>query len=307
MQWAAISGEPVLDAEFEIVFSDGESCKILGSAAPLLDEKGEVTGSLGTFIDITERKAAEEALRDFNAKLADSVVERTTELRDTVRILENEISARRRLEGEILKLSEREQTRLGQDLHDNLGQQLAGIGMLAQVHLNRLQKEMHPSAEEAERIARFLTESISTTRNLAKSFYPVELERGGLILALLDLALRTELLSKVSCTVTADPDFRFEKATEGHLYRIVQECINNALKHGKATNIQVVCATKDRFATLTVTDNGTGFAPTEAGQETGMGLHIFQYRAALIGAEITVRRGDPAGCVVTCRLPAPGV
>ncbi|MEO5715506.1 MAG: PAS domain-containing protein [Luteolibacter sp.] len=307
MQQAVTTGRPVLDSELEVVFENGESCRILGNAVPLFDEHGLVTGSLGTFIDITGRKAAEEALKDFNAKLAESVVERTTELRSTVSVLENEIAARRRLEGEILKLSEREQTRLGQDLHDNLGQQLAGIGMLSQILSSRLQKESHPSAVDAEQIASFLTESISTTRNLAKSFYPVELERGGLILALQDLALRTELLSKICCNVTANAGFHFEKPTEIHLYRIVQESINNALKHGRATSIRIDCLTENGVWTLTVTDNGKGFTAQEPGQETGMGHHIFQYRAALIGADISVRRGTQGGCVVTCSIPGPAI
>ena len=303
MQLAASTGEPVLETELEVVFPDGGNRRILGNAVPLFDENGAVTGSLGTFIDITERKAAEEALRDFNTKLAESVVARTKELRRTVQVLENEIAVRRRLEGEILQLSEREQTRLGQDLHDNLGQQLAGIGMLSQVLSSQLQEESHPAAADAEQIVRFLTESISTTRNLAKSFYPVELEGGGLILALQDLALRTQLLSRIRCTVDADAEFRFEKATEIHLYRIVQESINNAIKHGKATHIQIECQRENGLWALTVTDNGKGFTAPEPGRETGMGLHIFQYRAALFGARISVRRANPHGCVVTCWIP----
>ena len=305
MQQAAATGRDVLDSELEVVFSNGEICRIIGNAVPLFDGNGAVTGSLGTFIDITERKAVEEALKNFNTRLAESVVERTTELRNTVRVLENEIAVRRRLEGEILKLSEREQTRLGQDLHDDLGQQLAGIGMLSQILVSQLQEESHPCAGDAERIAKCLTDSIITTRNLAKSFYPVELERGGLVLALQDLALRTELLSKISCNVTADAEFRFEKTTEIHLYRIVQESINNALKHGGATHVEIDCLRDNGHWMLTVTDNGTGFTAPEPGRETGMGLHIFQYRAALIGAEISVRRGTPGGCVVACSIPIP--
>ncbi len=303
MQLAAATGEPVLDTELEVVFTDGGSCRTLGNAVPLFDENGTVTGSLGTFIDITERKLAEEALRNFNTKLAESVVERTKELRSTVQVLENEIVARRRLEGEILKLSEREQTRLGQDLHDNLGQQLAGIGMLSQVLSRQLREESHPGAVDAEQIVRCLTESISTTRNLAKSFYPVELERGGLILALQDLALRTQLLSRISCNVNADAEFRFEKSTEIHLYRIVQESINNAIKHGQATQIQIDCLRENGFWSLTVTDNGSGFIASDPECGIGMGLSIFQYRAALIGAEISVRQGTPDGCVVACSIP----
>lgn len=252
-----------------------------------------------------ERDAAMEELRSLVADspaqqqrltaLAAGIAEREQLAKNHVELL--------RREGEILKVSEREQTRLGQDLHDDLGQQLTGIAILSQVLLSQLQEESHPAAKDAEQISRCLTESISTTRNLAKSFYPVELERGGLILALQDLALRTQLLSRVHCTVNAAADFRFETPTEIHLYRIVQESINNALKHGKATHIQIDCPRENGVSTLTVTDNGNGFKAPEPGEETGMGLHIFQYRAALIGARISVRRGTPDGCLVTCAIP----
>ncbi len=296
--------------EHRVLRADGSVGWTISRAVPIQDSKGEIVEWFGAASDVTARKQAqqalmesEEALRNFNSRLAESVVERTKELRSTVQFLENEIAARRRLEGEILKVSEREQTRLGQDLHDDLGQQLTGIAILSQVLLSQLQEESHPAAKDAEQISRSLTESISTTRNLAKSFYPVELERGGLILALQDLALRTQLLSRVHCTVNAAADFRFETPTEIHLYRIVQESINNALKHGKATHIQIDCPRENGVSTLTVTDNGNGFKPPEPGEETGMGLHIFQYRAALIGARISVRRGTPDGCVVTCAIP----
>jgi signal transduction histidine kinase len=275
----------------------------ISRAVPIQDAKGEIVEWFGAASDVTARKAAEEALKDFNLKLAESVVERTKELSSTVQVLEDEIAARHRLEGEILKLSEREQTRLGQDLHDNLGQQLAGICMLSQVLSSQLEEESHPSAVDADQIVRCLTESISTTRNLAKSFYPVELERGGLVLALQDLALRTQLLSRISCSVNAAADFRFEKTTEIHLYRIVQESISNSLKHGKAAHIQIECLRENGCSSLTVTDNGTGFTAPQPGTETGMGLPMFQYRAALIGAEISVRRGTPDGCVVACLIP----
>ena len=254
------------------------------------------------FTNITERKRAEAEILSLNQELESRVAERTAELRTVVYTLEAEMAERRRLEEEILGVGERAQARIGQDLHDDLGQQLAGLAMLAQLLSDQLSAESHPKAADAARLKTFLTESISTTRNLAKSLYPVELERGGLMLALHDLAHRTELRAGMVCTVRADDAFRFEKAAEIHLYRIVQESIGNALKHGNARHIAIGCTAREGASTLTVTDDGSGFERPKEGKWAGMGLHLFQYRARLIGAAVTVARGEHGGCQVSCSM-----
>jgi len=137
----------------------------------------------------------------------------------------------------------------------------------------------------------------------SQTLYPVELERGGLILALQDLALRTETLAKVSCTVTGDEGGAVEKSAEIHLYRIAQEAVSNALKHGNPDRIAIHYRVGNEVRTLTITDDGSGFDPPLPGSGTGMGLPILQYRARMIGAKVTVERGTPAGCIVTCSLP----
>jgi PAS domain S-box-containing protein len=303
MQRASSTGEPVLGAELEVIFSDGSSCRILGNAVPLFDEDGTVRGSIGTFIDITEHKAAEEALRNFNTELEARVKERTDVLESAMAKLREEIAERQRLEEEILQISERQQMRIGQDLHDDLGQQLVGIAMHSDMLANELQREGHPKAGAAKQLNEFVSWSIKTSRNLAKSFYPVELERAGLIVALQDLAERTNMLSKVHCEVVTDDDFPIEKSAAIHLYRIVQESISNAIKHGHASHIRIACSTHGNHRILSVTDNGTGFTAPEEGEWTGMGLHLFQYRARLIGASLAVRRGEMGGCEVTCTIP----
>ena len=254
------------------------------------------------FTNITERKRAEAEILSLNQELESRVAERTAELRTVVYTLEAEMAERRRLEEEILGVGERAQARIGQDLHDDLGQQLAGLAMLAQLLSDQLSAESHPKAADAARLKTFLTESISTTRNLAKSLYPVELERGGLMLALYDLAHRTELRAGMVCTVREDAAFRFEKAAEIHLYRIVQESIGNALKHGNARHIAIGCTAREGASTLTVTDDGSGFERPKEGKWAGMGLHLFQYRARLIGAAVTVARGEHGGCQVSCSM-----
>lgn len=253
--------------------------------------------------DITDQQNAKESLRDFNIQLEARVQDRTSKLQNAMGVLRKEIAERLRLEEEILGISERQQMRIGQDLHDDLGQQLVGVAMLAELLSKELNAESHPRAHSATQLASFITESITTTRNLAKSFYPVELERGGLIVALQDLANRTEALAHIACKLHADENFAVPKSAEIHLYRIVQESISNSIKHGHAQTVDIECVSNETSMILTVTDDGTGFTPPKEGEWRGMGLHLFAYRARLIGGEIKVRRGEQGGCQVTCVLP----
>lgn len=294
-----------IELEYRTLWRDGTVRWLHTRGRAIYDAADKLVRITGIIQDVTERRESEEALRRFNTQLESLVDERTEVIKMTMRELQREFAERRRLEEEILQIGERAQARIGQDLHDDLGQQLVGMTILMGLLSGQLAAESHPRAAEADRLQTFLTGIISTTRNLAKSLYPVELERGGLILSLQELANRTGLLAGVTCKVNADQGFQFEKATEIHLYRIVQESISNALKHGKARNIVIDCTVRRGVSTLTVTDDGSGFELPEAGQRAGIGLHLFQYRARLIGAKLTVNRGDNGGCQVRCSIGEP--
>jgi signal transduction histidine kinase len=147
---------------------------------------------------------------------------------------------------------------------------------------------------------------MSTARNLSKSFFPIELEQGGLIPALGDLAHRTEQQTQVRCKLHVDEDFWIEKDSAIHLYRIVQESIGNAIKHAQASLIRIECRVKADLRTVLISYNGLGLASSraQARWSTGMGMHLFQYRARLLGATLVV--GLPSsgrGCQVSCSLP----
>ncbi len=274
-------------AEVEIRFrhfQTGEAIQMIYNVFIVLDADGQPTAFATVSRDITERRRRELALAATHAAL------------------EVEITARRRLEVEILQIGERQQARIGQDLHDDLGQQLVGMSMLMQLLSSQMSVESHPLALDAARLGVCLGEAITTTRNLAKSLYPVELERGGLMLALEDLANRTQLLARIICTVSADTGLAFEKVAEIHLYRIVQESISNALKHGKARHITVECRARGGVFTLTVTNDGNSFEP---GKGNGLGLHLLEYRARIIGGRLTVTRGIADGCQVRCSIGEP--
>ena len=251
----------------------------------------------------TERMRLARQLAEHGANLETTVAERTSELRAAMAALEFEIIERQRLEREILEVSEREQCRLGQDLHDGLGQELVGIALHGKVLANTLEAEYHPSAKAAADIATYTRGSIDSARRLAKGLYPVELSRYGLLLALEDLAHQTSERLGTCCELRqSGEEPALPKSAEIHIYRIVQECISNALKHGQAHRITIESLAGDGVHTFTVTDDGLGFEK-RAGS-SGMGLHLMDYRARVIGAEIDVRKPAEGGCRVTCQMPA---
>jgi two-component system CheB/CheR fusion protein len=208
-----------------------------------------------------------------------------------------DITERKRLEKEILEISDREQRRIGHDLHDDLCQHLAAIGLLSEVLEHKL--EGTPTANDARRIAERIRGAIEKTRSLARGLSPLEMESSDLVTAL------TELASNARKTFSVDCRFRGEipvpvkdAAVSTHLYRIVQEALGNAIRHGRAEEVTITLEARGNEAVLSIVDNGVGFPEeTEPGQ--GMGLRTMKYRAGMIGGILEVR-SDGAGTTVLC-------
>ncbi|WP_232797971.1 PAS domain S-box protein [Salinibacter altiplanensis] len=214
-----------------------------------------------------------------------------------------DISERRRLEKEILEISEEERRRIGQDLHDGLGQMLTGIGLLSQDLARHLDDEGHERAEDMAEITDHVKEADQYARDLSHGLIPVDVEANGLTEALRRLSQNAVRMFGVECSFReVDTVLVHNSTVATHLYRIAQEAVSNAVRHGDANDIKVILASGDEQIRLQVRDNGTGFAP-DVSDESGMGIHIMQYRARIIGGalEITSELGD--GTVVTSTIP----
>ncbi|MEI6714189.1 MAG: histidine kinase [Verrucomicrobiota bacterium] len=267
---------------------------------PLYNAKGEIEGVLGVDYPAENWIDAIRTARNHSMIVLGLLALMLGASSAVVLVLQNQITVRARLEQEVLEIREREQSRLGQDLHDDLGQQLTGLGMLSQRIAGKLATENHFLSESAAELTTYIKEAIVTARNMARSFYPVELEGGGIKRALEDFAQRTRKLTSIDCTSQFDPEFSVTKDASIHVYRLVQEAVSNTIKHAKATKISIVGTVRNGVQKLSITDNGIGLNEANKGKQ-GIGLHLFQYRARLIKAEVTVANVvSGTGCEVTC-------
>lgn len=226
-----------------------------------------------------------------------------------------DISERRRLEQEVLRIADEERRRIGQDLHDGLGQQLTGIGLIARSLARGLESDGSPRAEDAKEVAQFVKEADVYARGLARGLVPVELEANGLASALARLAEVSERLFGITCTVEATgTDAGIAALPEpSHLFRIAQEALSNAVRHGRARRVGIVLSVGPERVRLRITDDGVGFAATSRSDTTdmrgetdvarGMGVRIMHYRARIAGGTLEIRPGVEGGTVVSCTIP----
>jgi two-component system sensor kinase FixL len=211
-----------------------------------------------------------------------------------------DITERKRLEKEILEISDLEQRRIGQDLHDGLCQQLAGIELMSEALARTLRKESHAAGPQAAKITEHLREAIAATRRLARGLSPVSLEANGLMSALQELVLAVTKLFRTECRYQCGtPVLVRDNATATHVYRIAQEAITNAVRHGKARLVVVTLERQVDKARLTVTDDGIGL-PRDLTDGPGMGLRIMKYRAGVIGASLEIHSQPGRGTTVAC-------
>jgi signal transduction histidine kinase len=217
-----------------------------------------------------------------------------------------DITERKRLEREILEISNREQRRIGHDLHDGICQQLAGIAFMSSSLAEELQEKGAVESSRAERISALINSVVNQTRGVARGLFPVRLDENGLVSALEELAANASEMFKINCRFASDdPPARVENEIALHLYYIVLEAVANAVKHGKAKNISISLEPSGDRYLLSVCDDGVGYSRF-TGPQTGMGIRIMQYRVRVIGATLTLQSRPGSGTDVMCLfLPVP--
>lgn len=211
----------------------------------------------------------------------------------------------RQLERRILEISDAEQRRIGHDLHDGLGQHLTGIGLMTQQLEQRLVAESSPLAPRAAKISELAEKAVQWTHDLSRSLSPPVLESHGLAQALEELASYAENIFGIQCHfVQIGQNCGTDLATGGHLYRIAQEAISNAVKHGRARHVDLTLRCGADELCMQIVDDGRGILPGAQSQD-GMGLRIMNYRAQMIGAELEVQRAEESvsepGTRIVCR------
>jgi PAS domain S-box-containing protein len=214
-----------------------------------------------------------------------------------------DISERKRLERTILNISEREQRRIGQDLHDGLGQHLTGIAFMSKVLQEKLSEESIPESSDAAKIVKLVNDAIRKTKELSRGLLPVVSEASGLMSALKQRAGELEDLFQIRCRFACEqPVLIGDVNVATHLYHIAQEAVNNAIRHGKSKNILIRLTGKDGQGELTIEDDGDGF-PKQPTAPPGVGLSIMNYRAVMIGGSLKVQPNELCGVSVCCKFP----
>ena len=220
-------------------------------------------------------------------------------VRERTAILSTELAERKRLEEEILVISEREQRRIGLDIHDSLCQHLTGTALAEQFLAEKLSARGAPEVEDADLVVGLIEEAIAMARGLAAGLSPIETEGEGLLTALTDLAAYFSSHFKITCRFSFDDPVLIEEAAVAtHLYRIVQEAVHNAIRHGKARTVDIQLGQTGDIVTLSILDDGLGL-PEGAPLSQGMGLRNMKYRASMIGGSLTLDSGEQ-GTAVTC-------
>ncbi|RFC48990.1 MAG: Signal transduction histidine kinase [Verrucomicrobia bacterium] len=210
----------------------------------------------------------------------------------------------RRLEQEIVNAVEEEKQRISMDLHDGIGSKLTAIQLDCRSLEDSLRKGgQREPADQANKIDRLLRETIGEVRVLSRELHPVYPDPFGLEGALGQLAERVSRGGKVACHFAGPPDLMFEDSiAANHLFRIAQEAVNNAVRHGESTKIDIEFREIPGGGfLLRIADNGSGFDAAEVTGGGGLGLHTMEYRARALGGTLTVHRGRNGGTEVICQ------
>lgn len=217
--------------------------------------------------------------------------------------LTREIAERERLERDLLSVSERERRRIGQDLHDGLCQHLAGTAIATHVLAEKLSARSAPETADTQRIVGYIEEAIAFARGVARGLAPVAMQADGLMQALEEFSNVTSEMYGIKSVFRCDsPVLVRSSAVAGHLYRIVQEAVNNAVKHGAATEVVTTLEASETGLRLSISDNGCGMTASRP-STSGMGLRIMADRAKVLGASLRIATAEIGGAELLLIVP----
>jgi two-component system, chemotaxis family, CheB/CheR fusion protein len=255
-------GEVVVYEELILPWSKSERVTLQVSSTPVYDAGKQMIAVVALFQDITERK---------------------------------------RIKEQIVDISGREQRRIAHDLHDGLGQELAAIAYRLKALKSHLTRAKVDQAEEAGNIGALMEAALSRTRDLVKVIQPVAIDGRGLMQSLKDLAQSSSRLYDIDCIFTCPRPVSIGNVDVAlHVFRIAQEAVHNAVKHGKPRQIRIGLLKRRHLAELTIVNDGVDFSPSKGSRNKGLGLHIMSYRANVLHGELTVVRRRPKGTQVKC-------
>jgi two-component system, LuxR family, sensor kinase FixL len=207
------------------------------------------------------------------------------------------------LQKEIMHIAEKERQRIGQDLHDGIGQNLTAVTFLIEALREKMKNYAGDMISDIDEIDNLVRKSIIQTRSIAKVLSPVEMDKNGLYSALGEMASTIEKVFDVTCEISRRGNFYIEdNQTAIHLYYITREAVTNAVKHGRAKNVHVCLTSEDSILKLIILDDGMGCKEYEMG--SGMGLRIMKYRASMIGGEFFAKNRSKKGFEVKVVLKA---
>ena len=290
------------DVEKRYLRKDGSILWAAVSASAVREPHGKAQSTVAVIVDITARKKMELVLQKSNEALEALVDQRTKALSVANAELKGEIERRKGLEGEILEISDREQQRLAQELHDGICQHLTAVAFMARSVGVRLKNHRVIDVKDIEKIAELVNNAATDTRNLSRALHRFDVDAAGLVEALEDLVDRE--MWRTPCRLEVKPSFHLDDDTvAAHLYRIAREAVINANKHAQARQIVVKLERSgQRQMVLSITDDGVGVQKAGNGAR-GLGFHIMNYRARLMGGQLKVESPEKGGTRVACYLP----
>jgi PAS domain S-box-containing protein len=308
-------GDPVFvkDEHHRYVFLNDRCCEFVGlPRAELIGrsdydvfpkEQADVFWDRDDFVlatgqlDVNEEKIATSGGERIISTAKSLFVDPSSSRRYIVGVI-RDVTERKRLERLVLQIGDAERRRVGQDLHDEVGQRLTGVALLLQAFIDRL--EIRDDPEPARRILGVVREAIGSVRQVSRSLAPIGGEESDLHGALEELIAQSESRLRLPVELRCGRPFAIDQpATVAQLYRITQEALTNVAKHARATRAAVGVERRGHECVLDIEDDGVGI-DDEGVQGKGLGLSIMRYRASMIGGSLTVKRREEGGTRVRC-------